>query len=158
MQEVILMETDGETARILEKTLPGCGLTAEYADNARELSALLESGRCRLLKLRQRQALLTGEELVAGPFSYQTSTLRLYKNGREIPLTGKENVMMKLFLDNVNRVFSKDMLYELVWGNDVVDNNTIMVYIRRLRQKIEDDPANPRYIRNVRGLGYRFVI
>ena len=66
--------------------------------------------------------------------------------------------MMKLFLDNVNRIFPKDMLYELIWGQAIIDENAIMVYINRLRQKIEEDPARPKYIQTVRGLGYRFVV
>lgn len=94
----------------------------------------------------------------AGPFRYHTSTLRFYKNGQEIILSSKENAMMKLFLDNVNRIFPKDMLYELIWGESIVDENAIMVYINRLRQKIEEDPSHPRFIQTVRGLGYRFVV
>ena len=96
--------------------------------------------------------------IVAGPFTYNTTTLRLYKHGKEILLTSKENAMMKLFLDNVGSIFSKDMLYDLVWGNSIVDENAIMVYINRLRQKIEDTPESPKYIQNIRGIGYRFVI
>lgn len=65
---------------------------------------------------------------------------------------------MKLFLDNQNRIFSKEMIYDMVWGDVFVDENAVMVYINRLRRKIEDDPENPQYIRNVRGIGYRFVI
>lgn len=113
--------------------------------------------RAMLRRIRNR---LPGDEpmLTAGPFTYSTSTLRLYKHGTEIPLSSKENAMMKLFLDNVNRIFSKEMLYDLVWGEAMVDENAIMVYISRLRQKIEDDPAKPRYLQNVRGLGYRFTV
>ena len=96
--------------------------------------------------------------ITAGPFRYNTHTLRLYKNGEEIILSSKENAMMKLFLDNINRIFSKKMLYELVWGEAIIDENAIMVYINRLRQKIEDEPSKPQYIQTVRGLGYRFVI
>ena len=96
--------------------------------------------------------------IAAGPFQYNTSTLRFYKNGREILLSSKENAMMKLFIDNVNRIFSKDMLYDLIWGEAIIDENAIMVYINRLRQKIEEDPACPKYIQTVRGLGYRFVV
>ena len=96
--------------------------------------------------------------ITAGPFQYDTSTLRFYKNGTEIPLSSKENAIMKLFMDNVNRVFSKDMLYDMVWGSAIIDENAIMVYINRLRQKIEEDSANPRYIQTVRGLGYRFMV
>ena len=96
--------------------------------------------------------------LIAGPFQYNTSTLRFYKNGKEILLSAKENAIMKLFIDNENRIFSKDMLYDLIWGESIIDENAIMVYINRLRAKIEDDPSNPKYIQTVRGLGYRFVI
>ena len=96
--------------------------------------------------------------IAAGPFQYNTSTLRFYKNGREILLSSKENAMMKLLIDNVNRIFSKDMLYDLIWGEAIIDENAIMVYVNRLRQKIEEDPSNPQYIQTVRGLGYRFVV
>lgn len=99
-----------------------------------------------------------GGVLAAGPFRYDTSTLRFYKDGTEIVLSSKENAMMKLFLDNVNRIFTKDMIYDMVWGSTIVDENAIMVYISRLRQKIETDPARPAYIQTVRGLGYRFVV
>ena len=110
--------------------------------------------------IRRSRGTLADEEnlLVAGPFTYNTSTLRLYKNGEEIVLTGKENALMKLFLDNVNRIFSKDMLYDMVWGDVIVDENAIMVYINRLRQKIEDEPSTPHFIQTVRGVGYRFVV
>jgi len=100
----------------------------------------------------------TDQIIKAGPFSYNTSTLRFYKNGEEILLTSKENSMMKLFMDNVNRIFTKDVIYDMVWNNSIIDDNAIMVYINRLRQKIEDDPAKPKYIQNIRGLGYRFVV
>lgn len=96
--------------------------------------------------------------LCAGPFRYNTTTLRFYKQDAEIILSSKENAIMKLFMDNVNRIFPKDMIYELIWGEAIIDENAIMVYINRLRQKIEDDPAKPKYIQTVRGLGYRFVV
>ena len=100
----------------------------------------------------------SGAEIAVGPFRYDTRSLRFYKDGVEIPLSSKENAMMKLFLDNVNRIFTKDMIYDLIWGSSIVDENAIMVYVNRLRQKIEEDPAKPRYIQTVRGLGYRFVV
>ena len=108
---------------------------------------------------RSRNGLPGADSLIpAGPFTYNTSTLRFYKNGVEIPLSAKENAMMKLFIDNVNRIFSKDMLYDLLWGEAIIDENAIMVYVNRLRAKIEEDPARPAYIQTVRGLGYRFVV
>lgn len=108
---------------------------------------------------RSRNGLPGADSLItARPFTYNTSTLRFYKNGVEIPLSAKENAMMKLFIDNVNRIFSKDMLYDLLWGEAIIDENAIMVYVNRLRAKIEEDPAHPAYIQTVRGLGYRFVV
>ena len=110
--------------------------------------------------IRRNQDNISGSSSVitAGPFLYDTHTLRLYKHGEEIILSSKENAMIKLFLDNINRIFSKKMLYEMVWGETIIDENAIMVYINRLRQKIEDEPSKPQYIQTVRGLGYRFVI
>ena len=111
-----------------------------------------------LIRRSRNHAPGQSDEIIAGPFRYHTETLRFYKDGREIPLSSKENAMMKLFMDNVNRIFSKDMLYDLIWGGAIVDENAIMVYVNRLRQKIEDEPSKPRYIQTVRGLGYRFVV
>lgn len=108
--------------------------------------------------LLRRTSAAAPNQITAGPFTYHTSSLRLFRGEEEILLTGRENAMMKLFLDNPNRIFSKDMLYELVWGENIVDDNAIMVYINRLRQKIEENPSEPKYIRTVRGIGYKFVV
>ena len=108
--------------------------------------------------IRRSQYQNPAEQLTVGPFTYQISTLRLFKNGTEIDLTSRENAIMKLFLDNVSRIFSKEMIYELVWGDAQTDDNAVMVYINRLRAKIEDDPSSPKYIQNIRGIGYRFVV
>lgn len=110
--------------------------------------------------IRRSRTSLTGKSdvLSAGPFTYDLNSMRFFKNDKEIFLSSKENVIMKMFMDNVNRVFPKDMIYDLAWGDSIIDENTIMVYINRLRQKIEDDPSKPQYIKTVRGLGYRFVI
>lgn len=108
--------------------------------------------------IRRSRGGMADAELLAGPFRYNMATLRFYKNGQEIPLSSRENAMMKLFVDNVNRIFPKEMLYTMLWGEAIVDENAVMVYINRLRQKIEDDPGKPRYIQTVRGLGYRFVV
>ena len=110
--------------------------------------------------IRRSKGSLHGADALttAGPFRYNSTTLRFYKDNVEIVLSSKENAMMKLFLDNVNRIFPKEMIYSMIWGDSIVDENAIMVYINRLRQKIEDDPASPKYIQTVRGLGYRFVV
>lgn len=96
--------------------------------------------------------------LECGPFSYHYSTMRFYKKEEELILSTREAALMLLFLQNPGQVFTKDMIYEKVWGTSVaVDDNAIMVYINRLRAKIEDDRQKPAHILTVRGLGYRFV-
>ena len=84
--------------------------------------------------------------------------MRLEKNGREVALSAKESVMIKLFLDHVGQVFTKEQLYQHVWGEVLVDPNAVMVYISHLRNKLEEDPKNPRYLRTVWGMGYKFVV
>ena len=93
-----------------------------------------------------------------GPFSYDTALMRFYKQGTELVLTSKEAGLFLMLLQHPDQVFSKEAIYDRVWGNTVaVDDNAIMVYINRVRSKIEDDPAKPEHIVTVRGLGYRFV-
>lgn len=65
---------------------------------------------------------------------------------------------MKLFMENSDMVFSKESLYNQVWGNSIIDENAIMVYISHLRNKIEDNPKEPQYISTVWGLGYSFSV
>lgn len=96
--------------------------------------------------------------LTVGPFCYITDEMRLLKNGNEVLLSSKESFLMKYFLTNINKVLTKEQIYCSVWGNQVVDDNTIMVHIRRLRMKIEDNPNQPDFLRTVRGVGYQFVV
>lgn len=96
--------------------------------------------------------------LTVGSFSYDTSSMRFYKDGKELFLSSKEAALLLLFLKNPQQVFSKDTIYDHVWGNSIaVDDNAIMVYINRLRSKVEKDSKKPTHIVTVRGLGYRFV-
>ncbi|GMK39164.1 putative transcriptional regulatory protein YcbL [Paenibacillus sp. CCS19] len=76
--------------------------------------------------------------------------------GKSIQLTSKEFHILKLFLTHRSRVFTKEQIYQLIWEEDYYGNeNVINVHIRRLREKIEQDPSNPQYIRTVWGIGYR---
>ena len=106
--------------------------------------------------LRRRAADKQEHTLQAGPFRYIVDEMRLFKWGTEISLSSKECFLMRYFLVNKNKVLTKEQIYAGVWGNSVVDDNTIMVHIRRLRTKIEDDPNHPQYLRTVRGVGYQF--
>lgn len=111
-----------------------------------------------LIRRNKDLILNRSDVLECGPFSYHSSTMRFYRNGEELTLSARESAILLLFLRHPNQVFTKEMIYEQVWGNSViVDDNAIMVYINRLRSKIEDDKQKPRHIVTVRGLGYRFV-
>ena len=80
------------------------------------------------------------------------------KIGIPIELTAREFGILLLLAENVGRVISKERLYETVWGEDGIGyDNTIMVHIRHIREKIEDNPASPAYLVTVKGLGYKVV-
>ncbi len=79
------------------------------------------------------------------------------KNGRDLYLSALEYRLLLVFLNNRGAVLSRAQLLEQIWdiAGEFVNDNTLTVYIKRLREKIEDDPQNPKLIRTVRGLGYR---
>lgn len=86
-----------------------------------------------------------------------TEKAQVTKNGREIFLSALEYKLLLVFLNNRGAVLSRSKLLQEIWdaSGDFVNDNTLTVYIKRLRDKIEDDPADPRIIRTVRGLGYK---
>lgn len=78
------------------------------------------------------------------------------KEGKIISLTSKEFDILKLFVANPGRVFTKAQIYSFVWNDDYFgDENVINVHMRRLREKIEDNPSNPQYIKTLWGMGYK---
>ncbi|OAA86034.1 response regulator transcription factor [Clostridium ljungdahlii] len=85
-----------------------------------------------------------------------TSNHKFFKEDKELNLTPKEFELLKFFLKNPDRVFTKAQIFNGVWENDYLhDDNTVMVHIKRLRNKIEDNPNNPKYIVTVWGIGYK---
>ncbi|KYH34858.1 transcriptional regulatory protein WalR [Clostridium tepidiprofundi DSM 19306] len=83
---------------------------------------------------------------------------KLIKNGKEIMLTTMEYKLIDMFLNNPMRILSRNNILEKLWdlNGEFVDDNTLSVYIRRLREKIEDDASHPQYITTVRGIGYKW--
>lgn len=86
-----------------------------------------------------------------------TLDAKIYKNGQEIILTALEYRLLLIFANNEGQVLTRSQLLEGIWdvAGDFVNDNTLTVYIKRLRDKLEDDPANPVIIKTVRGLGYK---
>ena len=96
-------------------------------------------------------------EISLGGVRINTGTHRVFVDGKEIELKNKEYKLLLFLMLNVDLVFDRETLYEKVWGLDALgDNATVAVHINRLREKIEKDPAKPRYIETVWGAGYRF--
>lgn len=121
-----------------------------------ELSARIKAGIRRATKYSK-----VDENKVANVIKIKELTIDLdnysvYKNGENLNLTSKEFEILKLFATNLNRVFTKSQLYNLIWQDEYYgDENVINVHMRRLREKIEDDPSKPEYIKTLWGIGYK---
>lgn len=88
-----------------------------------------------------------------------TQTHRCFVSGREVTLKNKEYEVLLFLMENADRVFTKEELYEKIWGLDAMgDSATVAVHINRLREKLEEDPSHPKYIQTVWGAGYRFGV
>jgi DNA-binding response OmpR family regulator len=91
-----------------------------------------------------------------GNIQINQKTGEVKKNGKLINLTAKEYQLLLFLAKHPNQILSKRKISDAVWGEDYFGyDNTIMVHIRHLREKIEDDPGNPKYIKTVKGLGYK---
>lgn len=91
-----------------------------------------------------------------GPFELSANENEVKKDGKALELTAKEIGLMSCFMHHPNQILSKETLFEHVWADDYFgSDNTVMVHIRRLREKIEADPSNPTFLITVKGLGYK---
>lgn len=121
--------------------------------NPRELTARIRSA------LRRSERIKTPDET---PLVYKNLTMDLksqkfLKDNVEIELTPTEFSVLKMFMSNVGRALSRNELFNSVWGKNYFgDLKTLDVYIRRIREKIEEDPSKPQYIETVWGFGYRW--
>lgn len=110
--------------------------------------------------LRRLSTTIEGKEsnvIESGNFVIDLYSQKLLKNNNEIDVTPKEYMLMKLFIENPNKAFTREELLNTVWGyNFFGDPKIIDVNIRRLRYKIEDDSSEPKYIETVWGIGYRW--
>jgi two-component system phosphate regulon response regulator PhoB len=92
-----------------------------------------------------------------GPFRLDRAARRVFQADRELPLTSTEFNLLEFFLTHPGRAYSREQLLEAVWGEQrFVTPRTVDVHVRRLREQIEEQPDNPRYLATIRGFGYRF--
>lgn len=137
----------------------GLGLGADdYIEKPFSPAVLVARIRANLAQYaRLRQGAAPDEALTAGALRLEPRSRKVFLSGREIPLKNKEYELLWFFMRNAGMVFDRETLYERVWGMEALgDNATVAVHINRLREKLEENPAEPRYIVTVRGAGYRF--
>lgn len=93
-----------------------------------------------------------------GALSIDFESKHAYMDDTELILTAREFGLLSFLMQNAGKIISKEQLYEAVWGEEgIACDNTIMVHIRHLREKIEKEPSNPRLLVTVKGLGYKLV-
>ncbi len=104
----------------------------------------------------QQQQYIASEKIVIDNLTIYPKSWKAYKNGEEIKFPNREFELLTFFAENPNIVFSKEQLFEKIWGFDYIGSSaTVTVHIGRIRDKIEDDPQNPEVIETIWGAGYR---
>ncbi|MDE7319016.1 MAG: response regulator transcription factor [Lachnospiraceae bacterium] len=141
-----------------DKTL-GLGLGADdYITKPFSVAEVLARIRANIRRTTQydNASVVAPAVLTAGDLVMNLSDYTLSKKGEPVELTAKEFDILKLLLQNPKKVYTKEQIYSLVWNDAYCgDENAVNVHISRLRNKIEDDSRNPRYVLTVWGIGYK---
>ncbi len=100
------------------------------------------------------------ERLELGPFSFDFQTMEFRRDGRAVELSKTEQRLLRVLVENRGRTLPRSLLVDRVWtdGAEYVDENALSVTVKRLRGKLEKDPANPEYIKTVYGIGYTWAV
>lgn len=123
--------------------------------STRELLARMKA----VLRRKIEPSIEADSVLVAGELRLDSERHQVTLAGKPIAFPLKEFELLELLMENVNRVLTRGQIIDRVWGaNYFGDTKTLDVHIKRLRSKIEEDPARPKYIQTVRGLGYKFEV
>jgi two-component system response regulator RegX3 len=128
-------------------------ITKPYS--TRELLARIKA----VLRRQVEPPLTAGSVLIAGELRLDSDRHVVTLNGNPLTLPLKEFELLELLMENVNRVLTRGQIIDRVWGSNYFgDTKTLDVHIKRLRSKVEEDPARPKYIQTVRGLGYKLEV
>lgn len=132
----------------------------DYIKKPYSLSVLLAKVKVvlnRMEKQRSKES-LSGEEKKQEDFCLCEEKLCVYMKGREISLKAKEFALLKCLYEHKNTIVSKEMIFDTVWGDNFYSDGTLNVHIRKLREKLEEDPNEPKRIKTVWGTGYMLRI
>lgn len=131
----------------------------DYVTKPFEVSVLLARVNSHIRRyeqiIRLKQTTSNSKKLVVRGLELNQDTKEVFVDGRQIQLTAKEYYILELLMSYPGKIFSSEEIYEAVWKEDAISTQTIMVHIRKLREKIEVDPKNPDYIKVVYGIGYK---
>ena len=149
---IMLTAKDGEIDKVVGLELGSDDyVTKPYS--SRELVARIRA----VLRRGTEPELTSGATVEAGPVRMDVERHVVTVNSQAVPMPLKEFELLEMLLRNAGRVLTRMQLIDRVWGSDYVgDTKTLDVHVKRLRGKLEPDPANPRYLLTVRGLGYKF--
>lgn len=151
---IFLTASDEETSIIMGLDMGG----DDYITKPFKLGVLIS--RINALLRRAKDFTSADAELESNGIRVLRLQNQAYKNGIPLDLTAAEYKLLCLFMQNPNTVLSKEQILDKLWDceGNYIDNNTLSVYIRRLRMKVEDDPGEPRMILNVRRMGYKWNV
>ena len=155
---IVLSATSEDTDKVLGLSMGADDYIAKPY-NPMELTARVKANLRRYMRLGAMGS--TGPEnkehvIVIGGLELNTSLKKLTVDGEEVRLTAKEYKILELLMNNPSRIFSAEEIYQRVWEEDgYAVENTVMVHIRHIREKIEINPKEPRYVKVVWGLGYK---
>ena len=150
---VIMLTARGEEADRIVGLELGADDYVTKPFSPRELAARVKS-----VLRRAAPAGVDDEQLGFGDVRLERGTRDVWKAGRDVRLTAKEFDLLWFLASHPRRVFSRDQLMASIWGYTAAfDTGTVTVHVRRLREKLEDEPSDPRHVQTVWGVGYRLV-
>ncbi|MCC7446150.1 MAG: response regulator transcription factor [Anaerolineae bacterium] len=130
----------------------------DYLSKPFSFQELVARLRSMLRRIQWDQSATPDTTVQIGNVTLDIASRRAFKSGVELVLRNKEYDLLLLLMEQAGKVVTRETLFNQIWGTDWLgDTRTLDVHVRWLRQKIEDDPAVPRYIQTVRGVGYRFI-
>jgi DNA-binding response OmpR family regulator len=153
---VIMLSARGED---IDK-IRGLGFGADdYMQKPFSPGELVARVRAHLSRYDRLTSKTRSQKLAARGLELDREDRRVFLHGKECSLTPKEFEILLFLMENPNRVYSKEDLFERVWGLEALgDGDTVVVHVRRLREKIEPEPQHPQYVETVWGAGYRFRV
>ena len=137
----------------LEDKLEGLSIADDYVTKPFQVEEILARMQVLLRRFEKDEEVISVKHL---EINLKNKTIINTNNDQEILLTQKQYALLNYFVVHGNQILTKEQLYEAVWNEEYIDGDkTLMVHIRYLREKIEEDPSHPEIVETIRGIGYR---